>query len=54
MVGGVIWQVIGNSFDRDDILHLFAIYENKVWHVKEQMPHSGKFTEAESVSFIHS
>lgn len=41
------------AFDRDEILHLFAIHENKVWHVKEQMPHSGNFTEAESVPFVH-
>lgn len=41
------------AFDKDDILHLFAMRGDEVWHVKEQMPHSGKFTEAESVPFVH-
>lgn len=57
MFNSCLVQLQGKSlvaaFDRDEILHLFAIHENKVWHVKEQMPHSGKFTEAESVPFVH-
>lgn len=57
MFNSCLVQLQGKSlvaaFDRDEILYLFAIHENKVWHVKEQMPHSGKFTEAESVPFVH-
>ena len=39
--------------DKDGMIHVFAVRDNRLWHIQEKAPHSRLFTSPEEVFFIH-
>lgn len=39
--------------DKEGMIHVFAVRDNRLWHVQEKAPHSRLFTAPEEVFFTH-